>query len=126
MNSYNIYLFEKNIATTQTSIMDLTEFVQISPIVRHIYEEFILKWINLIHELVSYNLKRDSVDQSYEIYKDKLTYLNDIYIKIITLQIKREKKGILVDFNIKDFFNNLDNFIAIAGESLNELEKTKD
>ena len=71
------------------SLMDLSEFDNLSPKVKEFYKIFILEsWMKLVNEAVNSEYDVNGIDKYYKANKDKLLKLNSLYVDIMKEGLK--------------------------------------
>lgn len=92
--------------THSISLVDLSEFDNLSPKVKEFYKVFILEsWMKLLNEAVNSEYDTAGIDDYYKTNKVKLLKLNELYIDIFKAGIKQNE---LVDDTLKVLLYNAD------------------
>ena len=83
----------RKVKTTEVrsiSLMDLSEFDNLSPKVKEFYKVFILEsWMKLVNEAINSEYEISGIDEYYKANKDKLLKLNGLYVDIMKEGLKR-------------------------------------
>tara|TARA_B100000405_G_scaffold266368_1_gene203791 strand:+ start:7354 stop:7785 length:432 start_codon:yes stop_codon:yes gene_type:complete len=96
------------------SLMDLSEFDNLSPKVKQFYKVFVLEsWMKLVNEAVNSEYETRGIDEYYKLNKDKLLKLNGLYVDIMKEGMKRSG-GMDETFKVLLYNADLDTLIREA------------
>ena len=88
------------------SLMDLSEFDNLSPKVKQFYKVFVLEsWMKLVNEAVNSEYETRGIDEYYKLNKEKLFKLNSLYVDIMKEGMKRSE---VMDDTFKVLLYNAD------------------
>jgi hypothetical protein len=88
------------------SLMDLSEFDNLSPKVKQFYKVFVLEsWMKLVNEAVNSEYETRGIDEYYKLNKEKLLKLNSLYVDIMKEGMKQSE---VMDDTFKVLLYNAD------------------
>ncbi len=104
------------------SLMDLSEFDNLSPKVKQFYKVFVLEsWMKLVNEAVNSEYETRGIDEYYKLNKEKLLKLNSLYVDIMKEGMKRSE---VMDDTFKVLLYNADLDTLIREAEARKVELT--